>query len=53
MTELTRLAAREIVRLLAAREISPLELIDAALARIEAVDPLVNAVPTRCPERAR
>ena len=53
MTELTRLAAREIVRLLAAREVSPLELIDAALARIEAVDPLVNAVPTRCPERAR
>jgi amidase len=53
MDELTRLSAREAVRLLAAGEVSPLELIDAALARIEAVDPLVNAVPTRCPERAR
>ncbi|MEK0084468.1 amidase [Benzoatithermus flavus] len=48
-----RLPARTVVRLLERGEISPLELIDAALARIAAVDPLVNAVPTLCPERAR
>lgn len=51
--ELVRLPAREVVRLLAEREISPLEAIDAAIARIEAVDPDVNAVPTLCIERAR
>lgn len=50
---LTGLSARAAVRLLERGEVSPLELIDAALARIEAVDPLVNAVPTRCAERAR
>ena len=53
MPEPTRLPAREVVRLLQRREISPLELIDAALTRIAAVDPLLNAVPTLCPERAR
>ena len=36
-----------------AARFSPLELIDAALARIAAVDPAVNAVPTLCAERAR
>jgi amidase len=51
--DLTSLPAREVARLLERREVSPLELIDAALARIAAVDPLVNAVPTLCPERAR
>ncbi len=39
--------------MLVAREVSPLEAIDAALARIEEVDGAVNAVPTRCEERAR
>ena len=53
MDELTDLPAREVVRRLRAGEVSPLELIDAALARIAAVDPLVNAVPTLCAERAR
>jgi amidase len=51
--ELIRLSAREAVRLLAAREISPLELIDAALERIAEVEPVVNALPTLCAERAR
>ncbi len=51
--ELTDLPAREAVRLLGEGELSPLELIDAALARIEAVDWQVNAVPTLCAERAR
>jgi amidase len=51
-SELTRLPAREAVRLLRARELKPLDLVEAALARIEAVDPAVNALPTLCPERA-
>lgn len=50
---LTRLSAREAVQLLEVGEVSPLELIDAALARIEQVEPAVNALPTLCPERAR
>ena len=53
MTELTGLSAREAVRRLREGAVSPLDLIDAALARIEAVDPLVNAVPILCAERAR
>lgn len=51
--ELIRLTAREAVRLLEAGEVTPLELIDAAMARIEAIEPLVNALPTVCPDRAR
>jgi amidase len=51
--ELWRLSAREAVALLRRRDVSPIELIEAALARIAAVDPLVNAVPTLCAERAR
>jgi amidase len=47
------LTAEEAVRLLKAREVSPLELVDASIARIEAVDGLLNAQPTRCFERAR
>ena len=53
MSDLTRLTARAAVELLKRREISPLELIDAALARIAAVEPLINALPTLCAERAR
>lgn len=51
--ELTRLTAREAVRLLEAGEVSPLDLIDAAAARIAAVEPAVNALPTLCLDRAR
>jgi amidase len=53
MDTLIALPAREVVRLLQAREVSPLEAIDAALARIAEVDGDVNAVNTLCPERAR
>jgi amidase len=53
MTELWRLSAREAVARLRRRELSPRELIEAALARIAAVDPPVNALPTLCAERAR
>ena len=53
MVDLTKLSARAAVALLKQGEVSPLELIDAAMARIEAVEPAVNALPTLCPERAR
>ncbi len=53
MESLTSLTAREAVALLHRGEVSPLELIDAALARIGATDGAVNALPTLCPERAR
>lgn len=51
--DLIRLSAVEAVRRLKAGTVSPLELIDAALARIAAVDPAVNALPTLCADRAR
>ncbi|MEX2298305.1 MAG: amidase family protein [Dongiaceae bacterium] len=51
--ELIRLTAREAVSLLKSGAVSPLELIDAALDRIEATDGAINAMPTLCPERAR
>ena len=51
--ELIRLTATEAVVRLRGREISPLELIDAAAARIAAVEPAVNALPTLCLDRAR
>ena len=53
MDELVRLTAREAVARLARREISPLELIEAALARITETDGALNALPTLCAERAR
>ena len=53
MNELCRLTAGEAVRLLKRRNVSPLELIDAAAARIEATDPQLNALPTLCIERAQ
>jgi amidase len=51
--ELIRLTATQAVALLCKGEVTPLELIDAALARIARVEPMVNALPTLCPERAR
>ncbi len=47
-----RLTAEEAVRLLRAREVSPSELVETAAARIEAIDGALNALPTRCFERA-
>jgi amidase len=52
MSEFFRLTAREAVRLLRAGEISPVDLVQASLARIESTDGALNAVPTRCAERA-
>jgi amidase len=52
-TDLTTLSARAVVTMLRRGEVTPTDLIDAALQRRAAVDPRVNAVPTVCPERAR
>jgi amidase len=51
--DLIRLSASEVVARLRRKEVSPLELIDAAAARIAAVDGAVNALPTLCLDRAR
>ncbi|MGZ4149551.1 MAG: amidase [Actinomycetota bacterium] len=51
--ELTRLSACEAVALLHAGDVGPSELVAAALARIEATDGALNAIPTVCAERAR
>ena len=53
MDELCRLSAGAAVDLLRKGEVSPLELIDAAAARIAAVEPQLNALPTLCLDRAR
>lgn len=54
MTEdLYRLTAREAVELLHKGKVSPLELVDAAVARIEATEGQLNALPTLSIERAR
>jgi hypothetical protein len=45
--------AGELVQALAALEVSSRELVDAAIARIEALDPRINAVVVRDFERAR
>lgn len=50
---LCALTATSAVDLLIRRELSPLDLVDAAIARIEAVDPVVNALPLRRLEKAR
>lgn len=52
-SEIWRLSACEAVVRLKSAELTPDDLIDAALARISEVDPIVNAVPTVCEDRAR
>ena len=53
MTDLSRLAATEVVVKLRSGEISPLDCLDALERRIAEVDSNVNALPTRCFDRAR
>ena len=53
MSELWRMGAAEAVGLLGTGELSPVDLVDAAIARIEAVDGAVNALPIPRFERAR
>jgi len=50
--ELCRYEAHEIVAMLRAKKVSPAELLDASFARIEQVEPAINAVVKLCPERA-
>ena len=52
MAELTWTPARELRRLIAGREISPVEVITACLARIEALEPTLHAFITVVGERA-
>ena len=52
MDELIKMSACEVVELLRAGDISPKELIEKAASRIEKVDLHVNALPTRCYDRA-
>ena len=53
MTELCDLGAVELRRMIGAKEISPVELLETCIARVEAVDGAVNAMVTRDFERAR
>ncbi|MBT8437036.1 MAG: amidase, partial [Gammaproteobacteria bacterium] len=53
MAELIRRSACEIVALLKTGEISIDDTLDALEAHIEKIDPEINALPTRCFERAR
>jgi amidase len=53
VNDLVRLTARQAVAALAKGDVTPLELIDAALERIAETDGAVNALPTLAPERAR
>ena len=52
-SQLHALTAEQAVTLLRRKEISPLELVEAAAARIEATDLHLNALPTLCLDRAR
>ena len=53
MTDLTRLSASELRTRIAAKEISPVDLTDAVLARAEALQPVLNCFITLVPEPAR
>jgi len=50
---LTALSAVELRRRIGTKEISPVELLEACIARIEALDPAVNAIAGRAYARAR
>lgn len=51
--DLVRRSACDVVEALKREELTPLDLIDALEARIGEVDPICNALPTRCMDRAR
>jgi len=53
MTEPCDLTAVEARRLIGIKALSPVELLDSCIARIEAVDPALNAFVATCFERAR
>lgn len=47
-SSLVELTAPELRHLIARREVSPVELLEACIARIEAVNPYVNAITATC-----
>ena len=51
--ELIKMSATEAVARLRLKEVSPLDLVEASIQRIEAVDTKVNALPIHCFEQAR
>ena len=53
MTEPCDLSATEARRLIGCKRLSPIELVDSCIARIEMVNPTVNAVVAECYDRAR
>jgi aspartyl-tRNA(Asn)/glutamyl-tRNA(Gln) amidotransferase subunit A len=53
VTDLTRLPASDLRTRIAAKEISPVELTDAVLARAEKLQPVLNCFVTLVPEQAR
>lgn len=53
MAELCDLEAVELRRLIGAGEVSPVELVESCIARIEAADPAVNAITAKAYDRAR
>ena len=53
MDNLFNITARKAVNLLKNKKVSPFELIEAALKRIEKVDNQINAVPIICADRAK
>ncbi len=53
MADLWRMTASEAAGLLRRKEVSPLEFVEDCIARIEATDDGLNAMPTRCFDRAR
>jgi Asp-tRNA(Asn)/Glu-tRNA(Gln) amidotransferase A subunit family amidase len=53
LTDLPTLSAVELRRLIGTKAISPVELLDACIKRIEAFNPAVNAIAATCYERAR
>ena len=48
-----RKSARELARLIRTRAVSPVEVLDAHLAAIEALNPKLNAIVTLAAEQAR
>ena len=53
MTDMLDLTSQDLRRLIGAKAISPVELLEASIARIEALNPVVNAVVATCYDRAR
>lgn len=53
MTELCDLSASELRRMIGDKSVSPVELLESCIGRIEATDPLLNAFAVLCLEEAR